>query len=211
MSLCDPRSPKVLLPSSLINLFLCRRIHRFLSACETLDSINLFIGTYFTRHGLICLQAVHRLCDFVNDTFVCPPEYRILHLFSSITAHMCVRAHKKTRLQNMLIVIVVVGLHGYALSVSDTSHQRNLSVGWDLCEWNLSVFPYLLGFSLGASPFSPQSKDMYVWWVCWLYSRWWCESVCVCLSLLALWWLGTTVYPVFCLLTDGIDCRYPMT
>lgn len=109
------------------------------------------------------------------------------------------------------VVIVVVGLHGYALSVSDTSHQRNLSVGWDLCEWNLSVFPCLLGFSLGASPFPPQSKDMYVWWVCWLYSRWWCESVCVCLSVLALWWLGTTVYPVFCLLTDGIDCRYAMT
>lgn len=155
MSLCDPRSPKVLLPSSLINLFLCRPIHRFLSACETLDSINPFIGTYFTRHGLICLQAVHRLCDFVNETFVCPPEYRILHLFSSITAHVCVRAHKQTRLQNMLIVIVVVGLHGYALSVSDTSHQRNLSVGWDLCEWNFVCVPLPAWFFFGCFTFFP--------------------------------------------------------
>lgn len=74
-----------------------------------------------------------------------------------------------------------------------------------LCSLACLVFLWVL------RPFPPQSKDMYVWWVCWLYSRWWCESVCVCLSLLALWWLGTTVYPVFCLLTDGIDCRYPMT
>lgn len=115
-------------PLHLLTCF-CADAFTDLSACETLDSINPFIGTYFTRHGLICLQAVHRLCDFVNDTFVCPPEYRILHLFSSITAHMCVRAHKKTRLQKMLIVIVVVGLHSYALSVSNTSHQRNLSGG----------------------------------------------------------------------------------
>lgn len=212
MSLCDPRSPKVLLPSSLINLFLCRRIHRFLSACETLDSVNPFIGTYFTLHGLICLQAVHRLCGFVNDTFVCPREYRVLNLFSSITAHMLhqsAQENKITKNVNCRSCGSVARLCTECLwHLTPTK-----PLGWLGPLWVefVCVFPCLLGFSLGASAFPPQSKDMYVWLVCWLYSRWWCESVCVCLSVLALWWLGTTVYPVFCLLTDGIDCRHPMT
>lgn len=210
MSLCDPRSPKVLLPSSLINLFLCRRIHRFLSACETVDSINPFIGTYFTRHGLICLQAVHRLCDFVNDTFVCPPQYRILHLFSSITAHMLHQSAQENKVTKN-VNCHSRGRVAWLCTVSLTPHTNETSrlagtfvSGICLCSLACLVFLWVLHLF----PHSPKTCMFGEFVGCTVGGD---VRVCVCLSVLALWWLGTTVYPVFCLLTDGIDCRYPMT
>lgn len=70
----------------------------------------------------------------------------------------------------MLIVIVVVGLHGYALSVSDTSHQRNLACLVFL--WVLHLFPH-----------SPKTCMFGEFVGCTVGGD---VRVCVCLSVLAL-------------------------